>query len=246
MYGILSTGYALMVLGSGPRHPIHAVEHCAPDRLVELLDGLDLEYLAWPSGSWIDAFATATAFNRIHHASTQTRPELWDWLARTQTADGMWGRYLEPVGEHDFGWLMAVNGFYRLTRGTYAQFDVPVPRPERVIDTVLAHAAVNNWFATDERNACNLLDVVHPLWLLGRQTAHRRAEIRTGVGRILTGLVDDWRDGEGFPWHVGRDHPGLRGTEMFTAVIAIAADLLGERDGLSFTPRGVHRLEPIV
>ncbi len=244
MYGILSTGYALEALGSGPARPIRAVAECPPDRLVELLDGLDRSWLAWPTGAWIDAFATAVAFNRVHHGSDDTRPELWEWLPRTQAPSGMWGVHLDPLGDAPIGWLMAVNGFYRLTRGTYAQFGVPVPRPEAAIDTVLAHAADFDWFATVERNACNLLDVVHPLWLLSRQTDHRRAEIRAGVGRVLRGLVDDWTDGAGFPWQIGRDAPGLQGTEMFTAVIAIAADLLGESDGLSFTPRGVHRLAP--
>lgn len=244
MYGILSTGYALEALGSGPAAPIRAVAECTPDRLLELLDGLDRGWLAWPTGAWIDAFGTAVAFNRIHHGSIDTFPELWAWLEQHQEPSGMWGVRLDPLGNSPIGWLMAVNGFYRLTRGTYAQFGVPVPRPEAAIDTVLEHAADFGWFATVERNACNLLDVVHPLWLLSRQTDHRRAEIRAGVGRVLTSLVADWTDGAGFPWQVGRDAPGLQGTEMLTAVIAIAADLLGESDGLSFTPRGVHRLPP--
>ncbi|MGZ6956735.1 MAG: acyltransferase [Acidimicrobiia bacterium] len=244
MYGILSTGYALEALGAGPAHPIHAVARCSDERLVELLDGLDLTWLAWPSGAWIDAFGTAVAFNRVHHGSTDTAPALWSWLASHQEPSGMWGHHLDPVGDQDFGWLMAVNGFYRLTRGTYAQFGVAVPRPEAAIDTVLTHAATNDWFSARERNACNLLDVVHPLWLLSHQTDHRRSEIRAGVARVLTSLVGDWTDGEGFPWEVGRDQPGLQGTEMLTAVIAVAADLLGESAGLGFTPRGVHRLAP--
>ena len=153
-------------------------------------------------------------------------------------------RHLAPVGEYDFRWLMAVNGFYRLTRGTYAQFGVDVPSPEAVIDTVLAHARDYGWFVTDERNACNLLDIVHPLWLLSRQTDYRCVEIRSAVGALLQGVCGDWVHGQGFAWQVGRDQPGLRGTEMFMAVIHLAADLLGESDGLSFVPRGVHRLVP--
>jgi hypothetical protein len=156
----------------------------------------------------------------------------------------MWGTYLEPTGAYDFGWLMAVNGFYRLTRGTYAQFGEPVPHAEAAIDTVLAHARDSDWFAADERNACNLLDVVHPLWLLGRQTDYRRAEIRDAVAEVVLGLCADWVDGQGFPWHIGRDHPGLQGTEMFLAVLHLGADILGESAGLSFVPRGVHRLAP--
>ncbi len=245
MYGLLSCGYALEVLGAGPAHPVHVIEQCSATELESLLDGLDLGYLAWPSGSWIDGFGTGLMLNRVHHGSTNVAPALWGWLLTHQFAtSGMWGTHLKPVGDYDFGWLMAVNGFYRLTRGTYAQFGVDVPRPEAAIDTVLAHARANQWFTAEDRNACNLLDVVHPLWLLGRQTDYRRAEIRDAVAAIVPGLCADWKDGEGFPWQIGRDPAGLRGTEMFTSVIHLAADLLGEREGLSFTPRGVHRLAP--
>ena len=245
MYGLLSCGYALQVLGAGPTHPVHIIEQCSPDQLEMLLDGLNLDYFAWPSGSWIDGFGTGLMLNRVHHGSTNTAPTLWGWLLTHQDRrSGMWGKYLAPVGEYDFRWLMAVNGFYRLTRGTYAQFGVDVPNPEAAIDTVLAHARHSGWFATRERNACNLLDIVHPLWLLGRQTDYRRSEIRTAIASLLDGVCADWVDGEGFPWQIGRDQPGLRGTEMFMAVIYLAADLLDECDGLSFVPRGVHRLVP--
>ncbi|MEP6624815.1 MAG: acyltransferase [Acidimicrobiia bacterium] len=245
MYGLLSCGYALEVLDSGPTHAVHIVDHCAAGQLERLLDGLNFNYLAWPSGSWIDGFATGVYLNRVHHRSTDTASMLWGWLLTHQDQrSGMWGEYLEPIGDADFRWLMAVNGFYRLTRGTYAQFGVEVPRPESAIDTVLAHARDCDWFAVEERNACNLLDVVHPLWLLGRQTDYRRAEIRDAIAPVLAGICGDWIDGEGFAWHIGRDQPGLRGTEMFTAVVHLAADLLGESDGLAFVPRGVHRLAP--
>ena len=84
----------------------------------------------------------------------------------------------------------------------------------------------------------------HPLWLLGRQTDYRRSEIRAVATAILADVCNEWVDGRGFPWQIGRDQPGLQGTEMFLAVVFIAADLLGESAGLSFVPRGVHRLEP--
>ena len=35
--------------------------------------------------------------------------------------------------------LLAVNGFYRASRGTYALLRLPLPYPRAVIDTVLAH-----------------------------------------------------------------------------------------------------------
>ena len=58
------------------------------------------------------------------------------------------------------------------------------------------------------------------------------------------GLLDEWVDGAGFAWDLQRGEPGLRGTEMLLSVIYTAAALLDEDDGLSFTPHGIHRLEP--
>ncbi|MDQ3107200.1 MAG: acyltransferase [Actinomycetota bacterium] len=243
MYGLLSCGYALEVLGAGPLHPVHAVASCGPEELGRLLDSLDMGLLAWPSGAWIAGFGTGLHLNRAHHGSTDTAPMLWGWLLTHQEHSGMWGTWLPPDGRHRLGWLMAVNGFYRLTRGTYAQFGVDIPRPEATIDTVLAHCRDADWFRTRERTACNVLDVVHPLWLLGRQTDHRRAEIRSAVGGMIVGIVDDWVDGAGFAFEAGGP-PGLQGSEMWTAILHLAAAVVGEADGLSFVPQGVHRLEP--
>jgi acetyltransferase-like isoleucine patch superfamily enzyme len=245
MYGLLSCGYALEVLGAGPRHPVHVIEDCSAERLEELLDALDWGYVAWGSGAWVDGFGTGAYLNRRHHGSTRTHAMLWGWLATHVHRDsGLWGTYLDPLGDWDPRWLMAVNGYYRLTRGTYAQFGVAVPHPETAVDTVVAHCRDYRWFTCEERNACNVLDVIHPLWMLSRQTEYRRAEIRDGAATILRDATGDWIEGQGVPWHVGHDQPGLQGTEMWLSVVYLAADLLGESAGLSWSPRGVHRLEP--
>ncbi|MBX3286419.1 MAG: acyltransferase [Actinobacteria bacterium] len=245
LYGLLSCGYALEVLGAGPAHPVHVIEACSAAELEDLLDGLDWGLLAWPSGSWIDGFATGVHLNRRHHGSPNDHPMLWGWLAtHVDPRTGMWGSRLEPVGDWDFRWLMAVNGWYRMVRGTYAQFGVPLPHPEAALDTVLAHGRDYGWFTDEERNACNVLDVIHPLWLLHRQCGARRSEVRDVAARILAEATADWVDGAGMPWEVGRDQPGLQGTEMWLSIAYLAADLLDESDGLSWEPRGVHRLAP--
>lgn len=260
LYGILSCGYALEVLGAAPTHPVHAVEQLDATGLEVLLDRLDFSLLAWPSGSWIDAVGTALALNRRHHHSTATLPVLWGWLAtHVDPRSGMWGEWLEAQPGFEVGWLMAVNGYYRMTRGTYAQFGVDLPHPERAIDTVLAHARANTWFAHtgpdgrardphdpfNGRNACNVLDVVHPLWMLGRQCpGYRAGEIRDALAGVLHDALDDWVDGAGFAWQVGRDEPGLQGTEMWLSIVYLAADALGESADLPWAPRGVHRLDP--
>jgi hypothetical protein len=65
------------------------------------------------------------------------------------------------------------------------QFGVDLPNPEAATTTVLAHCRRWDWFRREERNACNLLDIVHPLLLPGRQNDHRR-EIRDGIAACST------------------------------------------------------------
>lgn len=244
-YGVLSVGYALEVLGAAPLHPVHVVEHLADDELLRRLDALPWDTLAWPAGSWVDFLGTATYLDRRHHGSTSGLEALFGWLqTRQDRRSGMWGR-----PDDTWGWLMPVNGFYRLTRGTYAQFGEPVPRPEAVVDTVIAHAREHRWFTGRDRNACNVLDVVHPLWLCARQVDYRRAEVRDHLAALIDDTVERWIDGAGFgfaaPGEPGdNDRPGLQGTEMWLSIVWLAADALGEADGLSWRPRGVHRPEP--
>jgi len=150
----------------------------------------------------------------------------------------MWGS-----GGGDRGLLLRVNGFYRTVRGTFAQFGVPTPHPEAVIDTVLRHARDDRWFAPARRDACNVLDVAHPLWLT-RAAGYRTAEVREVAADLLEHAVGCWHPGGGMAFRADADDPGLQGTEMWLAIIWYLADLLGEADALGYRPRGVHRPEP--
>jgi hypothetical protein len=238
-YGVLSVGYALDVLGAAPAEPIAVVETCPSDDLLRHLDALPWRDLAWPAGAWVDFWGTAVHLNRRHFGSPRGLDALLGWLAtHVDPLSGMWG---QP--HHDWGWLMPVNGFYRLTRGTYAQFGLPLPHPEAVIDTVAAHCRHNGWFTERNRSACNVLDVVHPFWLCAAQTGHRRAEIRDAVATMLDDTLGRWEPGAGFAFESGA-LAGLQGTEMWLSIVWLMADHLGESDGLPWRPRGVHRPEP--
>ncbi len=157
------------------------------------LDGLPWTTRAWGAGAWVDAFGTALRWNLDLGEPGQpgTTAALFGWLTlRSDPRTGVWGT--PPAGE---GALQTVNGFYRASRGTFAQFDVPLPHPDRLVDTVLAHLRDQRFFAADRRNACNVLDVAHPLWLAGKQTrtAARRSSppraacspTRCGRGRTV-------------------------------------------------------------
>nr|WP_316959268.1 DapH/DapD/GlmU-related protein [Streptomyces sp. TRM68367] len=247
-YHVLCVGYALDLLGGSFAHPVHAVRTTTADRLVRRLAELPWRERAWHAGSWVDAWATAAHWNLrlgAEPAAPGAVEALFGWLhTHVDPWTGMWG---SPTP--DEGRLQMVNGYYRLTRGSFAQFALPVPYPERVVDTVLDHARDQRHFAPGRENACNVLDVVHPLWLCARQTGHRAEEARAWAATQLPAALRRWHPGEGFAFGPSPDGtgpgrlPGLQGTEMWLAIIWLLADLLGLSDALGYRPRGVHRPE---
>lgn len=254
-YHVLCVGYALDLLGSEFIHPITAYADIAPDDLMIMLDNLPWQGRAWHSGSMIDAIGTALRWNLPKGESGRqgATEALYGWtLTRADRRTGMWGRPYGPIDGGDM--LQVVNGFYRASRGTYAQFGLPLPYPERVIDTVLAHAQTQRYFAAERQNACNVLDVTHPLWLAGRQTDYRRDDVINLATSLLTDALGHWTDGQGFGFQAPSAAaasatatvPGLQGTEMWLAIIWLLADLVGMSAELGYRPRGVHRPEPAV
>ncbi|MCW8096003.1 acyltransferase [Streptomyces tauricus] len=249
-YHVLSVGYALDLLGSRFAHPVRTVERMTAGQLVARLDALPWRTRAWSAGAWVDCWATGAHHNLGLGAGAGepgTLEALFGWLGtRVDPWTGMWGRAASPAE----GRLQLVNGYYRLTRGSFAQFGLPLPYAERVVDTVLGHGGDPRWFAAGRQNACNVLDVAHPLWLVGRQSGHRAAEARAWAGEQLAYALGEWRDGSGFGFGPpGEDRtgpgrePGLQGTEMWLAIVWLLADLVGVADRLGYRPRGVHRPE---
>ncbi|SDT38292.1 acyltransferase [Actinoplanes derwentensis] len=234
-YHVLAVGYALDLLGSSFQHPIRLVETAG---IAEALAKLPWESGAWHGGHWVDILGTALHWNRRMGEPTGAEA-LFGWLLlNADPRTGMWG---SP--RPDDGLLQIVNGFYRASRGTFAQFGLPLPYPERVIDTVLAHAGDTRVVRPDRQNACNILDIAHPLWLT-QSTGHRTPEVRALAGKLLTDALGHWAPGQGFGFHPSRTPPGLQGTEMWLASIWFLADLAGTADDLGYRPRGVHRPEP--
>ena len=250
LYHVLSVGYALDLLSASFAHPVRGAREMTARQLLVRLEGLPWRDGAWEAGAWIDAWATAAHWNLRHGGQDGGAVEaLFGWLlSRADPWTGMWGDPSPGDGR-----LQVVNGYYRLTRGSFAQFGLPVPHPERVVDAVLDHARDPRHFGGGRENACNVLDVAHPLWLCTRQLGngatgggYRTADIRAWAERQLAAALPRWQDGEGFgfgPTGPG-PQPGLQGTEMWLAIIWYLADLLGRSDELGYRPRGVHRPEP--
>ncbi|MDM9629026.1 acyltransferase [Rhizobium sp. S152] len=235
LYNVLAVGYALEALGSRPARPIAAVQIDAGE-LHEWLDSLPWSTSAWSAGSVVDAIGTAMYFNARYFEVEQPKKALFDWLTRNaDRATGVWGE-ATPLE----GWLQPVNGFYRLTRGTYAQFGVPLPMPQTSFETVVLNYRNHRGFEGRKYTACNLLDTIHPLLLIGRQTDYRRSDGEAIARNIITRGLSRWHDGEGFAFADG-DAPSLQGTEMWLSVIYLAAEYLGLADNFTFSAKGVHR-----
>lgn len=196
-YHVLCVGHALDVLGSRFDQPISIVAETSAADLMDQLDALPWADQAWASGHRVDMVGTALRWNIPQQVlgSRGAAEGLVGWLVtRADPRIGMWG----SVAGDDGGLLQVVNGFYRAFRGTFAQFGSPLPYPERVVDTVLEHARDAPLFTPARQNACNVLDVVHPLWLARRQTDYRGAEVQDLSTRLSRDLLGHWTDGQGF------------------------------------------------
>lgn len=239
-YHILAIGYALECLDERPLYPIHVVEQMSTDTLYRLLNELPWGTNAWGCGDWIDAYATGLYINQTHFGLSKKPDALFGWLAtHANPLTGLWG---EPTTEQQ--WLQPVNGFYRLTRATYAQFGQPLPYPEATIDTVLAHTRNASFFREDLGTACNVLDVVHPLWLCLKQTDYRRSEIQVWAKKQIERVLTRWVDGRGFSFQLEtHEEPSLQGTEMWLSILYLLADVLDTSASLGYKPQGVHRPE---
>ncbi|MYW70403.1 acyltransferase [Streptomyces sp. SID8379] len=248
-YHILCVGYALDLLGSAFPHPIRGVDTMDAADVIAALDTLPWREDPWYCGAWIDSLGTAFLWNRGHGRRGRSGA-LEALLGRLLTlADSRTGLWAQPNAVD--GLLLPVNGFYRGSRGTLAQFGLPVPYPERVIDSVLEHARDVRYTRPDRQTACNILDIAHPLWLT-RATGYRADETVALARRLLTDALGNWVDGQGFAFKAPHpttrsareSRPGLQGTEMWLSIIWYLSDLAGISEALGYRPRGVHRPEP--
>ena len=245
-YLILSVGYALECLGSHLKYPLKTVQQQPVDDLYTQLASLPWTTRAWGAGAWIDAYGTAQHLNIKHFGNDAAAlaPVMGWLLTHIDKGSGVWGT---PTPQGD--WLQPVNGFYRLTRGTYAQFGLPLPFPETSIDTILRHTRNRDYFREDRGNACNVLDIIHPLWLCGLQTDYRQQEIQGWATGQLERTLRKWVDGKGFSFNLEqgtdpRSQCSLQGTEMWLSIMYLLAEVIGNADALGYSPKGVHRLEP--
>lgn len=240
LYNLLAVTYALECLGAAPLFTVNVVEDLSSNELVDWLKDLPWQRRAWHSGAVVDAIATGLWINQLYFAGGENRHVLFGWLlSHCNSQTGIWGEATEADGL-----IQPVNGFYRLTRGSHAQFGLPVPYPEKAIDTVIRNYREHDGFTCGRLNACNLLDTVHPLLLCLQQTTHRHDEARSIAEEIISTFVPLWQTEAGFPFAKGHS-PGLQGTEMGLSLLWLAAKLAGLEGNLTYAPKGIHRFTPL-
>ncbi len=141
-YNTMIVNYALECLGSNIGYPIHNAADIEELRLPQILETLNWSSGAWSAGHWIDCYATCLYINAKYFNLTTLVDQLFEWLdQRCDPVSGLWGEWRE-----DDRWLQPVNGFYRLTRGTYAQFGRRLPHPTQA-----------NRYHPDTRGRCEFL-----------------------------------------------------------------------------------------
>jgi len=238
-YNTMIVNYALECLGSTLARPVKNAADITPARLRKQLASLPWADRAWGAGDWIDCYGSSLLPNAKYFGHRPPFDTLFAWLdAKCDPVTGLWGSATEKERL-----LQPVNGFYRLTRGTYAQFGRSLPYPERAIDSILRHSTDRAFFADGKDNACNVLDVVHPLWLCLRQTTHRRAEAEAWMAKRLPKYLELWVKNRGFDFEIARRKADLQGTEMWLSILWLMAETLGCSEALGYRPRGVHRTE---
>ncbi|MFD5258983.1 hypothetical protein ACFWM5_40035 [Streptomyces bobili] len=79
---------------------------------------------------------------------------LFGWLlTHADPHTGLWGEHSAADGL-----TRVVNGFYRASRGTFTQYGLPEPYPERTIDSVLQHTRDTRYTRGNRQTACNIMD----------------------------------------------------------------------------------------
>lgn len=236
-YTMMCVGYALENFGLHIKSSVSSAAELNGEKLKEWLNTQYNKQRGWPAwsfGSDTDALGTAFYQNKKHFGLKFDSETLFGWLEQNVNLNfGMWGN-----GNNV---LDMVNGFYRLTRGTYAQFNVELPMPEKVIDIVLEHSE-SALEKPENINACNTLDIIHPLWLCKRQTDYRFDEGCEFALKWIENVLANWVDGKGFAFELlDHDKTSMMGTEMWLSILYLLCDYTGVSNALNYVPKGIHR-----
>lgn len=220
---VMSASYALEILGEKPMRFAYAEDLDPWDFMDSLLWKKD----PWDAGHNTDIYATACYMNRKYY-NGKFPSGMFSWLSLNQYTDGLWG-------EGDMN--LRVNGYYRLTRGTYDAFKLKPHYIKETVDTLLEYAKRKG--VPD--NACDALDIIHPLYFAKGFTDYRQSEGEAWCVKMLPVFMEKYTS-EGFAFKFGTE-ASLKGTEMWLSIIFLMCDYLSLGHLLGYEPKGVHRIK---
>ena len=185
---------ALTCLGAVAKKPLRFLEpFLKPSGFVKWLETRDWERQPDFVGNEVLNVGTLLQYARDFQKAERCRPamrELLDWMTahHLSARTGLWGR-LDVKNPRELS--RAVQGGYHFWL-LYFYDRVPIPHPERVIDSCLATQNACGGFGQGvhtgsdrQSSACEDIDSIDPLVRLMRSTDHRRDEIRTALQRGL-------------------------------------------------------------
>lgn len=185
---------ALTCLGAVAKKPLRFLDpFLEPGGLVKWLETRDWERQPDFVGNEVLNVGTLLQYARDFQQDERCRPAvrtLLDWMTthHMSAQTGLWGR-LDAKNPRELS--RAVQGGYHFWL-LYFYDRVPIPYPERVIDSCLATQNVCGGFGQGvhtgsdrESSACEDIDSIDPLVRLTRATDYRRDDIRAALQRGL-------------------------------------------------------------
>ena len=208
---------ALDALGATASAPLTFVERFLDPKAVESW----LDELNW-SNAWLESnrimFLLAAVIYRVERehktGDAALLHRVFDWLDREQDPrTGVWGT------TKGSGLLNALAGAYHFVP-FYEYVRRPVPAATRMIDAALSLQKADGLFAAQAGGgACEDLDAIDVLTVLGRHTTHRAGEIRRAAIRAYWAVWNLQKADGSFPYsgRPGNETYSYSGWEPATA-----------------------------
>ncbi len=214
---------ALPLLGvSLTRVPRAPDDPVAPGEVAPWMAALPWDSNPWRCGTLIGQFlARHRTRTGLYDSDREDdiQSAAMDWLeARQDPRTGLWGTDRCPET------AKAMAGLHCMSTGTYYLPGRPLPRPERVTESILALQQPNGDFATG--GGCLNYDAIQGLTSAARYTTHRRREAVEAARRMVERIFGAYARSDGaFSFHAGRCM--TTHNSLFVAEAAEESDVIG-------------------
>ena len=200
--------------GSSVAAPYGSAQELTGQKLIQWLEQFQWNGDVWHAGHCIDCLTTAYYQNLKHWVIKPDLNAYSDWihiLTRNRT------------GNRDR--LDCVNGFT-------ASPEEAMPSSGALFQTAkrpLIRFLSTTYLFEEKRTSCNVLDVIHPLWLCRNRQFCSTEGMEWAVQWIDPDLKN-WDTGKGFLSTCCFDNLTLMGTEMWLSILYLLCDYVGLAD----------------